>query len=63
MYTDGITEATNKEGELFGQVRLEQMLNRYADLPVRKLRDKIINEVMSFQEEQLDDMTLVVIKK
>jgi serine phosphatase RsbU (regulator of sigma subunit) len=42
---------------------LAQALNKYADLPVGKLRDKIIEEVMSFQEEQLDDMTLVVIKK
>ena len=63
LFTDGITEATNKAGEMYSQVRLEQALNKYADLPVGKLRDKIIEEVKSFQEEQQDDMTLVVIKK
>jgi sigma-B regulation protein RsbU (phosphoserine phosphatase) len=63
LFTDGITEAANAEGEMFSQVRLEQALNKYADLPVGKLRDKIIEEVMYYQEEQLDDMTLVVIKK
>lgn len=63
LFTDGITEATSSNGEMFGQARLEQALNRYADLPVRKLRDKIIEEVMSYQEKQLDDMTLVVVKK
>jgi serine phosphatase RsbU (regulator of sigma subunit) len=63
LFTDGITESTNAEGEMFSQVRLEQALNKYADLPVGKLRDKIIEEVMYYQEEQLDDMTLVVIKK
>ena len=63
LFTDGITEATNKNGEMFSQVRLEQALNAYADLPVGKLRDKIIEEVTAYQEEQLDDMTLVVIKK
>jgi len=63
LFTDGITEATNTEGQMYGQERLEQALNHYADLPGGKLLDKIISEVKDFQEEQLDDMTLVVIKK
>ncbi|MGD2125132.1 MAG: PP2C family protein-serine/threonine phosphatase [Desulfobacteraceae bacterium] len=63
LFTDGITEATNKDGAMYGQERLEQALNRYADLPVGKLVDRIIEEVKAFQEEQLDDMTLVAIKK
>ena len=63
LFTDGITEATNRNGEMYGQVRLEQALNEYADLPVRKILDKVVEDVTIFQEEQLDDMTLVVIKK
>jgi len=63
LFTDGITEATNGEGEMFGQDRLEQTLNQYADLPVVKLRDRILESVKEFQEEQFDDMTLVIIKK
>ena len=63
LFTDGITESTNKNGEMYGQARLEQALNKYADLPVGKLLDKIINEVIEYQEEQMDDMTLVVIRK
>ena len=63
LYTDGITEATNKKGEMYGQTRLEQALDQFADLPINKILEKIINEVNSFQEEQLDDMTLVVVKK
>lgn len=63
LFTDGITEARNENGEMYGQIRLEQALNQYADLPVGKLLDKIVEEVKAFQEEQLDDMTLVVIKK
>lgn len=63
LYTDGITEATNKKGEMFGQTRLEQTLDQYADLPINKILDKIIREVNNFQEEQADDMTLLIIKK
>ncbi len=63
LFTDGITEATDSHGDMYGQERLEAALNQFADLPVMKLRDKIIDEVNAFQEEQLDDMTLVVIKK
>jgi len=63
LFTDGVTEATDANGEMFSQIRLEHALNKYADLPVGKLRNKIIQEVQAFQQEQLDDMTLVVIKK
>jgi serine phosphatase RsbU (regulator of sigma subunit) len=63
LFTDGVTESMNKEGDLFGQSQLEDALNRYADLPPVRLLDKIFEEVRSFQEEQMDDMTLIVIKK
>ena len=63
LFTDGVTEAMNREGVLYGQSRLEEALNHYADLPPGRLLDKIFNEVSTFQEEQMDDMTLVVIKK
>ena len=62
LFTDGITEAMNKSGEMFGQDRLEHALNRYADFPVGKLLEKIISDVETHQEDQLDDMTLVVLK-
>jgi len=63
LFTDGITEATSERGEMYGQERLEQALSQYADLPVGKLLDQIISQVEAFQSEQMDDMTLVVIKK
>jgi serine phosphatase RsbU (regulator of sigma subunit) len=63
LFTDGITEASNKMGKMYGQIRLEQALDQYADLPIIKLRDKIISDVLNFQEEQMDDLTLVVVKK
>ena len=63
LFTDGITEASNNSAEMFGQVRLEQALNLYADLPVGKLLDNIMRDVKAFSHEQRDDMTLLAIKK
>jgi sigma-B regulation protein RsbU (phosphoserine phosphatase) len=63
LFTDGVTEAMNGAGALYGQARLEEALNEYADLPPAKILDKIFEEVSTFQKEQLDDMTLVIIKK
>ena len=63
LFTDGITEAMNDKGEMFGQDRLENALHQFADLPVSKILEKIMSEVNAFQKEQLDDMTLVVIRK
>lgn len=63
LFTDGITEAANVKGEMFGQDRLENALHQFADLPVNKILTSIIDEVNRFQKEQSDDMTLVVIRK
>jgi len=63
LFTDGITEAVDDKGEMFGQERLENALHQFADLPVSKVLEKIMSEVSAFQEEQSDDMTLVVIRK
>ena len=63
LFTDGITESENCDGEMYGQERLAVALNRYADLPVKKIVNKIIKNVNSFQEKQQDDMTLLVLKK
>jgi phosphoserine phosphatase RsbU/P len=63
LFTDGITEATNEKGEMYGQSKLAHALNQYADLPVGRIVEKIIVDVRAFQAEQYDDMTLVVMKK
>ena len=63
LYSDGVTESTNKAGEMYGQERLEQALNQYAHLPISKILEKIIEEVSSFQVDQYDDMSLVIVRK
>jgi len=63
LFTDGITEASNAKGEMFGQARVERLLSQYYDLPPKKLLEKVIEEIKSFQQDQLDDMSLIVIKR
>ena len=65
LYTDGITEAQNTAHEEFGARRLEQLVQKSTDLSARELFERIIDEVQSFTSgmSQLDDITLVVIRR
>jgi serine phosphatase RsbU (regulator of sigma subunit) len=64
LYTDGITEASNSDGEYFGEARLGELLERHADLSSEELRERILREVRSFAGSaiQQDDMTMLIIK-
>jgi len=63
IYTDGIVEAERDE-ELFGIERLEELIiqNRYCD--VKKIQDKILSAVREYTkgEPQSDDITLMVLR-
>ncbi|OQY59548.1 MAG: hypothetical protein B6245_06230 [Desulfobacteraceae bacterium 4572_88] len=64
LYTDGMTEAINQDDEEFGEDRLEELLNRYADLSAQDMCEKLITDVQVFQtgKPQFDDMTLFILK-
>ncbi|MBN2466617.1 MAG: SpoIIE family protein phosphatase [Deltaproteobacteria bacterium] len=64
LYTDGMIEADNEEGEIFGEERLETLLNHYTDLPAKELCEMLIKEVKEFQagRPQFDDMTVLTLK-
>jgi serine phosphatase RsbU (regulator of sigma subunit) len=65
LYTDGITESRNKDNEEFEEERLIRFLKKHTKLPASDLLGKVYGEVDSFTAdvEQMDDMTLVVVKK
>ncbi|RME25087.1 MAG: LacI family transcriptional regulator [Deltaproteobacteria bacterium] len=63
FYTDGVTEAMNEQGEMFGEQRLKEALNRYADLPVDEIVSNIVRDLQEFMKEQHDDITLMVLKR
>ncbi|MGQ9548156.1 MAG: GAF domain-containing protein [Roseiflexus sp.] len=62
FFTDGLVEAHNAFGELFGFERLDALLSTCATLRPHTLIDRIIAEVTAFigNAAQHDDMTLVV---
>lgn len=61
-YTDGITEAENRHGELWGQERLENLLRSCCRGTPEQIIRCILDEVSAFAEgqRQQDDVTLVV---
>lgn len=64
-YSDGITEAMNIKEEEFGEEKLIDLIKRNKALPSSELVELIINAVKEHagNVEQMDDMTLVIIKR
>lgn len=64
LYTDGVTEATNKEQQEFGEDRLLCKIKKTLHLNSEQICNAILKEVLDFtgDEEQNDDLTIVSIK-
>jgi serine phosphatase RsbU (regulator of sigma subunit)/predicted enzyme related to lactoylglutathione lyase len=61
LYTDGLTESFNAEGEEFGEERLIEALRRHRKLPPEALLASLVDDARQFSpHEQHDDITLVV---
>ena len=61
QYTDGVTEATNTNNELYGMERLEKALDENANLQMRDLLPAIKDDIDKFVGEapQFDDITML----
>jgi sigma-B regulation protein RsbU (phosphoserine phosphatase) len=64
MYTDGVTEAFNIDGEMFEEDRLKQTAASLALFPVKDMVEGIISTVSSFSHgiPQSDDITILAIR-
>ncbi len=64
LYTDGVTEATNENKEIFGVSRLMRVVQKNIDLSSSALVDKIYDEIINFIDGSPlnDDLTIMVIK-
>jgi serine phosphatase RsbU (regulator of sigma subunit) len=64
LYTDGMVEAMNGEGDWFGEARLGALLEQHAELTSDELRERILREIRDFvgPTAQHDDMTMLLMK-
>lgn len=64
LSTDGVWEARNRAGEIFGKDRFYQILRSNAKLSAASIIDTVIDRVREFQDgfKTEDDITIVVIK-
>jgi sigma-B regulation protein RsbU (phosphoserine phosphatase) len=62
LYTDGVTEQKNPEGEEYGEDRLIRFLVANKNLPIRELHSALFADVLAFGGgQQQDDITCVFI--
>jgi len=63
--TDGVTEAMNVDGELFGEDRLRTVIEAHPDASAESMLEAIIKAVWEFKgdAELIDDFTLYVMKR
>jgi sigma-B regulation protein RsbU (phosphoserine phosphatase) len=65
LYTDGISEATDRHGEFYGDARLCELVRGFPHhLSAREVSERIFEALRGFLdgEEPLDDMTLMVLR-
>jgi sigma-B regulation protein RsbU (phosphoserine phosphatase) len=64
FFSDGLTEAANREGKFFGTGRIKDLLAANARLNSSELADRLLAEVEEFTQGGAitDDRTLVVMK-
>jgi len=64
LYTDGVTEAANREEKLFGSPRLLETANSLLNLPLKEFTVSIKREVDKFAggAEQSDDITMLALR-
>lgn len=64
LYTDGMTEAMNPGGDLYGDAALASSVVCHASHDAHALRDAVLADVRRFvgPADQHDDMTMVIVK-
>ena len=64
LYTDGVTEATNLSEELYGEERLQKILNIHKDATSEIICAEVKKDVDAFVGEapQFDDITMLAIR-
>lgn len=63
LYTDGVTEQKDDEGEEYGEERLIAFLRSHENLPLEQLQSALVDDVIAFGNgRQDDDVTTVIVR-
>jgi serine phosphatase RsbU (regulator of sigma subunit) len=64
LFSDGVTEASNEEGQFFGEQRLADIVLGARQAAAREILDQALEEIRSFSHRtnQQDDLTLMAVK-
>ena len=62
LFSDGVSDATNLQGEQFGTARLGLLVNQYGKLSASDLLDRLYTHLQGWSKNvvQFDDITLVI---
>lgn len=63
LYTDGVTEATNSQNQLYGEERLSAFMNAHSDEKAEDILQDLKSDIYAFQGEapQFDDITMLML--
>ena len=64
LFSDGLSEAANADGEFFDKKALKEFLCAHAGIGCAELHSKLVEAVEDFSEasEQEDDITMLVVE-
>lgn len=65
LYSDGVTETTDTQGQEFGIDRLLELLVRHRELPLEELWEQVERELSLYSQSSVpsDDRTLVILRR
>jgi hypothetical protein len=63
MYTDGLPELFNDQGEMLGYETIAELLKEFAHLPAEQIKDALIAQAENWTSTLDDDVTIVVAKR
>ena len=61
VFTDGITEIKNPQGEELGSIGFQNYITKFKETPNNERLQKIIDNILNSKYEQKDDLTIVVL--
>jgi len=64
FYTDGLTESKESSGELYGEERLQSLLERHSQTPLAELPDRVLAALQAFRRQPAaDDITTLFLER